>query len=98
MARQIGRKWPSTAPRGDYTAQCSFCGSLWRRSQLRRDGMGNLMCPDDDGLDPLSLDQENIALTPPAPIFGQQDAKTEAKVVEVAVPLNAHFGGGGWTY
>lgn len=96
--RTIGRRWPTSAPRGDYSAQCAYCGAVWRRSQLRRDGQGNLMCPDDDGLDPVTLDEANIAMTPPAPNYGENDAKTEAKVVEIATPLNTFIGGTGWTF
>lgn len=56
------------------------------------------MCPDDDGLDPVTLDEANIAMTPPAPNYGENDAKTEAKVVEIATPLNTFIGGTGWTF
>jgi len=45
--RTIGRKWPKSAPRGDAPARCSYCGVIWRRSQLVRDRSGNLACPDD---------------------------------------------------
>lgn len=45
--RTIGRHWPANAPRGDAPARCSYCGVIWRRSQLARDRSGNLACPDD---------------------------------------------------
>ena len=60
MARTIGKRWPSTAPRKDYPAYCAFCGVKWRRSELRRDTAGRLVCPDEgDGLDEVILTQMN---------------------------------------
>lgn len=54
--RTIGRRWPKSAPRGDAPARCSYCGVIWRRSQLVRDRSGNLACPDDrDGRDVATL-------------------------------------------
>jgi hypothetical protein len=39
---------------------CSYCGVQWRRSQLRRDLSGNLVCPDEgNGKDSLELSMEN---------------------------------------
>lgn len=43
--RTISKRWPKTAPRGDYPAYCDFCGTKWRRSELRVDGDGKLYCP-----------------------------------------------------
>lgn len=45
--RTVGKRWPATAPRGDHQALCEICGVQWRRSQLRRDGDGLLVCPDE---------------------------------------------------
>ena len=60
--RTIPRHWPASAPRGDYRETCDICGALWRRSQLRRDGEGRLVCPDEgDGLDARTLDAQNEA-------------------------------------
>lgn len=96
--RTISRRWPASAPRGDYSAQCSYCGAVWRRSLLRRDGAGNLMCPDDDGIDAMTLDQMNQDMATPPPLLGESDAKTEAKVVETAQSLKDRIGGSGWTF
>lgn len=58
--RTIGRHWPRDAPRGDYEAKCSYCGVLYRRSQLVRDGAGLLVCPEEGpGLDVVTLTQES---------------------------------------
>ncbi len=60
--RTIGRRWPSTAPKGDYAVQCDYCGVKWRRSQCKRDGAGRLACPDDAaGRDEVTLNEANIA-------------------------------------
>ena len=60
MALTIGRKWPLSAPRADYPCYCDYCGAKWRRSQLRRDGAGLLVCPDEgDGADTVTLDRMN---------------------------------------
>ena len=41
---------------------CDYCGVLWRRSQLRRDGAGHLVCPDEgDGRDSVTLDKLNAS-------------------------------------
>lgn len=62
MARTIGKRWPKTAPRGDYQAACDYCNVMWRRSQLRRDGAGLLVCPDEgDGRDAVTLSELNAA-------------------------------------
>lgn len=41
------RRLPSNHPRGDYRAQCAYCGMTWYRSDLFRDADGFLRCPDD---------------------------------------------------
>lgn len=89
--QQIGRHWPSSAPPGDYQALCSYCGSPWRRSQLRRDGAGNLMCPDDEGLDSVTLDRMNREMGPNYKRY-LNDARTETKVTETAPDLAAIIG------
>lgn len=53
--RTIGRR---IAPghRQDFHAHCDICGVLWYRSQLRLDGAGRLVCPDEGpGLDEVTL-------------------------------------------
>jgi hypothetical protein len=58
--RTIGKRWPRSAPRGDIQSMCDYCGVMWRRSQLRRDGAGLLVCPDEgDGRDSVTLDRLN---------------------------------------
>lgn len=60
--RTIGKRWPRNAPRGDYTAECSYCGVAYRRSSLVRDGSGRFACPDDArGRDAVTLDRLNAA-------------------------------------
>lgn len=45
----VGKKWPRSRPRGDTQALCDYCGVQWFRSQLSRDGVGLLVCPDEGG-------------------------------------------------
>jgi hypothetical protein len=60
--RTIGRKRSPASPNGDVLCLCSYCGVLWYRSQLVRDGAGNLACPDDSsGLDTVSASLGNAA-------------------------------------
>lgn len=92
MARTVGRRRPSSSPLGDYQAKCHYCGVVYYRSELRRDGAGNLMCGADDGIDALTLDKMNAEMTPPPRQF-VQDATSEAKVVEVAPSLLDKIGG-----
>lgn len=58
MSQTIGRHWAKT-PKGDYQAQCAYCGSHYRRSELRKDGKGLLVCVYDWGLDEVTLTKEN---------------------------------------
>jgi hypothetical protein len=63
MGRTIGTKWPKSAPRGDGAEYCAICGVKWRFSQLRRDGCGRLVCPDEgDGLDEKTLNRINAEM------------------------------------
>ena len=57
----IGKRWPK-GPKGDYKAECAYCGQRFRRSVLRKDGAGRLACPDDFGPDEVSLTKANAAL------------------------------------
>lgn len=42
---------------------CDYCGIMWRRSQLRMDATGRLVCPDEgDGADAVTLAEENVAM------------------------------------
>lgn len=69
--RTIGKRWPSSAPRGDYQAECSYCGVRWLRSLLRRDRSGNLTCPDEGrGRDAVHLSELNAhhASRPGSPV------------------------------
>ena len=60
--RTIGRKWPSSAPKGDFQCMCDYCGVQWRRSQLRRNRAGLLVCPDEgNGRDAVTLSEQNAA-------------------------------------
>src|SRR5512138_3447059 len=61
MSQTIGKHW-AKYPRGDYQAQCAYCGSHFRRSQLRKDGAGRLCCDADWGPDEVTLTKENAAL------------------------------------
>ena len=64
MTRTITRHWPADAPRGDTQAACSYCGVRWRRSQMRLDRSGLLVCPDEgDGRDAITLSEGNAALS-----------------------------------
>jgi len=92
MARTVGRRRPASSPLGDFQAKCDYCGVVYYRKDLRRDGSGKLMCPVDDGIDALTLDRMNAEMTPPLRQF-EQDASTETKVVEVAPSLLAKIGG-----
>jgi len=58
--RTIGRHWPSSAPLWDVQSICDYCGVVWRKSQLRRDGAHLLAyryCS--TGGDIVTLSQEN---------------------------------------
>lgn len=82
MSRTIGRKWPRTAPRGDFVATCSYCGVPYRRSQLVRLRNGHFACVgpgtnnDGKGRDEVTLNEMNAAAagrraplpTPDAPL------------------------------
>lgn len=58
----ISRRWPSTAPRGDFPVECDVCGVPWRRSQMERKPDGTLCCPDDaPGRDTVTLSEGNAA-------------------------------------
>jgi hypothetical protein len=63
----IGRHWPRSAPRGEYTALCDVCGVLYRRSQLIRKPGGGLACSgpgtldDARGRDEVELSRANAA-------------------------------------
>lgn len=61
--RTVGRKRPSTSPRGDVQVLCDYCGVQWYRHRLRRDAAGLLSCPDDNdvGRDVVTLSRENAA-------------------------------------
>ena len=58
MGRTIGRHLPEEH-RFDPTALCSYCGTLYYRSRLRRDRSGNLVCEMDEGEDRVSLEEGN---------------------------------------
>lgn len=67
----IGRHWPRSA-KGDYAWPCSYCGMMWRRSQLRKDNNGSYVCPDEgNGEDETALDEQNRAMTPEG--YGEQN-------------------------
>lgn len=62
MGLTIGRRWPASAPRGDHSAMCDYCGVTWRRSLLKRDDDGNLYCPQEgSGRAASTLDRLNAA-------------------------------------
>lgn len=62
MSRTVSRRRPSSSPRGDTQAICSYCGVRWLRSQLRMDRAGKLACPDERGRDVVTLTEGNAAL------------------------------------
>lgn len=52
----IPARWPSSAALSDYASNCGICGVPWRRSQLRYDTRGHLVCPNHgSGRDPAEL-------------------------------------------
>ena len=61
----IGRRWPASAPRGDYAEMCANCQVKYRRSQLIRRSDGVLVCSgpgtldDAAGRDAATLDRLN---------------------------------------
>lgn len=61
MAQTISRHLSDSDKRG-YTALCDYCGVLYMRRQLRRDGAGFLACPTDFGPDQVTLNRTNQAL------------------------------------
>ena len=62
--RTIGKHWDRSV-KGDFAWACDYCGVKWRRSQLRVDGSGLFVCPDEGpGLDNLTLEEGNQDLTP----------------------------------
>ena len=49
-------RWPRSAALSDYASTCDICGVPWRRSQLRYDTRGFLVCPlHGKGRDPAEL-------------------------------------------
>lgn len=89
--RTIGRRRPANSPKGDFEAQCAYCGVAHYRSELRRDGTGNLMCPADDGIDAKTLDEMNAAMNTPPETF-PNDSKADAKSTDVAPSIRARIG------
>lgn len=48
-----------------YPVMCAICGVVWPRSQMRPDGSGQLVCPDEgSGLDTATLDRLNARKRP----------------------------------
>jgi hypothetical protein len=67
--RTIGRKY-NGGVRGDWAAECDYCGATWHRSRMVRDASGFLACPDDqDGKDSVTLARENAASAKSMPII-----------------------------
>lgn len=65
MTLTLGRRWPASAPRGDYAAVCDICHARYPRSELVRRADGLLLCPDDaPGRDAQTLDRLNHERTP----------------------------------
>ncbi len=53
---------------------CDYCGVLWPRSRLRRDGAGLLSCPDEgDGRDSVTLSRLNAAGAASMPTIKARD-------------------------
>lgn len=87
--RTIPGRLPSDAPLGDRRAICSYCGVAWMRSQLRKDGSGNLVCPDEgDGLDKTTLARANArdALTIKRHTVHNPDGPIDTPSVQVLAP------------
>jgi len=60
MPKTIGTRWPASAPPGDFPALCDICGVPFRRSLMRRDGSGRLVCAKDGrGRDRTTLERLN---------------------------------------
>lgn len=60
----IGRKWNSRI-KGDYAWKCDYCGMMWKRSKLRKDGAGLFVCPQEGpGRDAVTLTRLNQDRTP----------------------------------
>ncbi len=60
--RTIDRRLGGTNTSGEWPAQCDYCGVAWPRKQLRTDGAGKLVCPDEGaGLDQVTLRREEAA-------------------------------------
>ena len=48
-----------------YPVMCAVCGVVWPRSDMRKDGQGQLICPDEGkGLDAATLDRLNAKAEP----------------------------------
>ena len=65
MGLTIRRRESIARLRGNPQAGCAYCGTQWRRSELRRDGSGKLSCrdcKDYEGRDEVSLARKNAAM------------------------------------
>lgn len=94
--RTIGYHWPADSPDGDRTSYCDYCGSVWRRSQLKRDRAGLLQCPKGHGRDIVHLSElqaanaRTLRSTPETYVGGNAPTKT----TEVGTALRTLVGGG----
>lgn len=60
MTVTLKRNWGRSAAHGDFQAMCDYCGVMWPRSRLYRDGSGLLVCPHEGlGKDLVTLSEEN---------------------------------------
>jgi hypothetical protein len=62
--RTIGRHIRLGHPLGDYETMCSICGQHYVRSDLTRNGDGQLVCRDDEGSTARELDEDNREAMP----------------------------------
>lgn len=84
MSKTIGRHKPRSLPKGDYECLCDYCGTVFYRSKLRRDGSGKLFCPDEgEGKDAVTLSQESAQENEPW-IRSEHDQGTERRSIDVA--------------
>lgn len=66
----ISKRWPSSAPFGDFVIMCDLCGANYRRSQLRKRADGHWACSGSgttncaDELSSVALDEANVLSTP----------------------------------
>lgn len=93
MAKTIGKHWPRSAPRGDYTTFCGYCGVAYRRSELYRDEAGILVCPrEGQGLDVIAAERANQEMARDLWVMTEHDGPEDPLSTDVAPDLAAMLG------